>query len=118
MHHQLELLLELQDLKAQRRELEEAVEEHSHDIERKVFRVKPKDAVAELTSKIKEMEGTLDTEVGKRYRLIAGRGPRPVVPVLNGMCYGCFMAVPTATVKTNDEIRWCEQCGAFIYFVD
>jgi predicted nucleic acid-binding Zn-ribbon protein len=118
MHHQLEILLELQDLKAQKRDLEEAAEEHSHDIERKVFRVKPKDAVAQLSDKIEEMEGTLEPEVEKRYHKIAGRRPRPVVPVLNGICYGCFMAVPTATDKTNAEIRWCEQCGSFIYFVD
>ena len=118
MHHQLEILLELQDLKAQQRDLEEAAEEHSHDIERKVFRVKPKDAVVQLSATIEKMERSLDAEIRKRYNKIAGRRPRPVVPVLNGICYGCFMAVPTATDKTNEEIRWCEQCGSFIYFVD
>lgn len=118
MHPQLELLLELQDLKAQRRELEEAAEESSREIEQKVFRVSPEEAIAQLDAKITEMEGALDPEVETRYRRIAGRRPRPVVPVLNEVCYGCFMAVPTAVVKTNDEICWCENCGVFIYFVD
>ena len=118
MHQQLEVLLELQDLKAQKRELEESAEEHSRDIERKVFRVKPADAVAHLEAKIDEMEAALEPEVETRYRRVAERRARPVVPVLNGICYGCFMAVPTATSRTNEEIRWCEHCGSFIYFVD
>ncbi len=74
--------------------------------------------MAQLDAKIGEMESALEESVLKRYRLIAERRARPVVPVLNGICYGCFMAVPTATSKTNEEIRWCEHCGSFIYFVD
>jgi predicted nucleic acid-binding Zn-ribbon protein len=118
MHPQLEILLELQDLKAQKREMEEAAEQYTREIESEVFQVKPEDAVAHLQGKIDEMEGTLEPEVLKRYRLIAGRRPRAVVPVLQGMCYGCFMDMPTAVVKTNEEIRWCEHCGSFVYFVD
>ncbi|NIR43175.1 MAG: hypothetical protein GWN99_04485 [Gemmatimonadetes bacterium] len=118
MHPQLEILLELQDLKAQKRELEEAAEEHVHDIEKKVFQVQPEDAVAHLEAKIEEMENSLDPEIEGRYRRIADRSARPVVPVLNGICYGCFMAVPTAMTRTNEQIRWCEHCGSFIYFVD
>ncbi|UCC74446.1 MAG: hypothetical protein JSV86_07795 [Gemmatimonadota bacterium] len=118
MHPQLEILLELQDLKAQKREMEEAAEEHSREIERKVFKVKPEDAVAQLEEKIEEMEAVLEPEVLKRYRLVAERRPRAVVPVLSGTCYGCFVDMPTASPKTNEDIRWCEHCGAFVYFVD
>jgi predicted nucleic acid-binding Zn-ribbon protein len=118
MHPQLEILLELQDLKAQKREIEEAAEEHTREIESEVFQVKPENAVAHLEDKIDEMEETLEPEVLKRYRLIADRRPRAVVPVLSGMCYGCFMEMPTSMIKTNDEIRWCEHCGSFVYFVD
>lgn len=118
MHPQLEILLELQDLKSQKRELEEAAEEHVHDIEKKVFQVKPEDAVAHLEAKIGEMENSLEEEVSARYQRIAGRNARPVVPVLNGICYGCFMAVPTAMTRSNEQICWCENCGSFIYFVD
>ena len=118
MHPQLEILLELQDLKAQKREMEEAAEESSLEIERSVFQVQPEDAVAHLEEKIEEMETSLDPEVLTRYRLIAGRRPRAVAPVLDGMCYGCFVAMPTATGTTNDEIRWCEHCGSFVYYVD
>jgi hypothetical protein len=55
MHPQLEILLELQDLKAQKREMEEAAEEHSREIESEVFQVKPEDAVLHLEEKISEM---------------------------------------------------------------
>lgn len=118
MHPQLEILLELQDLKAQQREMEVEEEESSLEIERKVFRVRPEDAIADLQAKIEEMEAALEPEVANRYRLIASKRSRAVVPVLNGMCYGCFMAMPTAMSRTNDQIRWCENCGCFVYFVD
>lgn len=118
MHPQLELLLELQDLKAQKRELEEAVEETSREIERKVFQVSLEEAIEQLESKIAEMEAALDPEIETRYRRVSERRPRAVVPVLNGVCYGCFVAVPTAMVRSNEQVRWCENCGSFIYYVD
>lgn len=118
MHPQLEILLELQDLKAQQREMEVAEEESSLEIERKVFQLRLEDAVAELQAKIQEMEATLEADVASRYRLIAGKRPRAVAPVLNGVCYGCFMAMPTSMSKTNEQLRWCENCGCFVYFVD
>ncbi len=118
MHPQLEILLELQDLKAQKREMEEAAIESSREIERKVFQVEPEDAIAHLQTKIEEMEATLEPDVMKRYQAIAGARERAVTPVLDGVCYGCFMAVPTASVRTNEELRWCENCGSFVYYVD
>lgn len=118
MHPQLELLLELQDLKAQLRELDTENEESSKEIEREVFQVKPEDAAAKLESKIEEMEGALDSEVASRYKLVSSRRPRAVVPVINEICYGCFMTMPTAVEHSNDQIRWCQNCGAFVYYVD
>ena len=118
MHSQLEILLELQDLKAQMREMEEAAEESSLDIEREVFQVKPDEAIAQLQAKIADMERTLDPDIAGRYELLASRRPRAVAPVIGGMCYGCFTAVPTALERNNDAVRWCEHCGSFVYFVD
>lgn len=118
MHHQLEILLELQDLKAQKQEMADEAAETSRDIEEDVFQVHPEDAAKRLQEKIEEMEETLDAEVRKRYDLLVGRRSRAVVPVLNGVCYGCFMAMPTAIATGNEQIRWCENCGSFVYFVD
>lgn len=118
MHPQLEILLELQDLKAQKREMEEAEAESSREIERKIFRVKPEQAAKQLDAKIEEMEAALDPAVRSRYCRVADRRERAVAPVINGICYGCFMAMPTAMARSNEELRWCENCGSFVYFVD
>jgi predicted nucleic acid-binding Zn-ribbon protein len=117
MHPQLEVLLELQDLKAQKREMGDAVAESSREIEQRIFRVKPEDAIAQLETKIQEMESDLEPEIANRYRQISSRRERTVVPVLEGMCYGCFVAVPTSVARSNEAIHWCESCGSFIYFV-
>ena len=78
------------------------------------------DSVAESLGDMttEEIEATLEPEVMNRYRPISQTRERAVTPVLNGVCYGCFMAMPTATVRTNDELRWCQNCGSFVYYVD
>lgn len=118
MHPQLEILLELQDLKAQKREIEEPAAETSRDLEEDVFSMQPEDALEKLDEKIREMESALEPEVAQRYQKLVGRRSRAVVPVLNGVCYGCFMAMPTAIGTRNESVRWCENCGSFVYFVD
>ena len=118
MHQNLETLLEIQDLKTQRRELAEAAEGQVQD---EVFGLKIEDAVGELDRKITEMEETLPPPVLSRYRRVSQRMPRVVVPVINGTCYGCFVAVPTAQAsdaERNAEIRACQNCGRFLYHVD
>ena len=119
MHPQLEILLELQDLKAQRLEMEKRDAEYSsREIEEDVFRISAEEAIAHLDEKIQEMEAALEPEVAARYRLVSGRRPRSVVPVVDGICYGCFVAMPTAMTRSNETLRWCEGCGSFVYFVD
>ena len=118
MHQNLETLLEIQDLKSQRRELAESAE---REVQETVFGLSVDDAVAALDAKILEMEETLPPPMLSRYRRVAARLPRVVVPVINGTCYGCFVAVPTAQASDADrnaEIRSCENCGRFLYHVD
>lgn len=116
MHPQLELLLEIQDLKSQVKDMEAA--EESRELEREVFDVEPDEAIQQLQSKIEEMEKNLDAEVAGRYRLVSSRRGRAVVPVVNGVCYGCFMSMPTGVGPKNEQVSWCENCGAFVYYVD
>ncbi|UCF18421.1 MAG: hypothetical protein JSU87_10760 [Gemmatimonadota bacterium] len=120
MHPQLEILLELQDLKAQMLEMEKRDAEYSsREIEEDVFRISAEEAIVQLDTKIQEMEAGLDPDVAARYRLVSGRRPRgSVVPVVDGICYGCFVAMPTAMTRSNETLRWCEGCGSFVYFVD
>ena len=116
MHPQLELLLEIQDLKSQIRDMEAA--EESREIERDIFQVQPEDAIEQMNAKIGEMEDQLEADVASRYRLVSRRRGRAVVPVLNGVCYGCFMAMPTGVDRKNEKLKWCENCGSFVYYVD
>jgi uncharacterized protein len=119
MHTQLEMLLEIQDLKTQRRELEETG--GGQDVEREVFNVSIDAALAQLDEKIAEMQGALDPRVRNRYEKLASRNTRPVVPVINGTCYGCFVSVPTALASDadrNEDLRFCDHCGRFLYLID
>ena len=118
MHTQLEMLLEIQDLKTQRRELEE---QSGQSMEREVFNVPSEEAIAQLDEKIGEMLGGLDARVRSRYERLASRNTRPVVPVIKGTCYGCFVSVPTALssdADRNEELRFCDHCGRILYLID
>ncbi|HEX8246524.1 MAG TPA: C4-type zinc ribbon domain-containing protein [Longimicrobium sp.] len=118
MHQNLETLLEIQDLKTQRKELAEAGE---REVQEQVFGLSVDDALQKLDAKIVEMEETLPPQVLSRYRRVSARLPRVVAPVINGTCYGCFVAVPTAQASDADrnaEIRACQNCGRFLYHVD
>jgi predicted nucleic acid-binding Zn-ribbon protein len=111
MHQNLETLLEIQDLKTQRRELAEAGE---REVQEQVFGLSVDDALHEIDAKIAEMEETLPAPMLSRYRRVAA-------PVIKGTCYGCFVAVPTAQASDADrnaEVRTCQNCGRFLYHVD
>lgn len=119
MHPQLESLLEIQDLKTQRRELQDATTERQ--FEEEVFNISIDDAVSQLDQKIAEMEDSLTPTVRNRYRRLADRHWRVVSPVIRGTCYGCFVSIPTALVSDadrNEELRSCDSCGRFLYLID
>jgi uncharacterized protein len=119
MHPQLEMLLELQDLKSQRKELGETPGERQ--VEEEVFHITIEDALVELDRKIEEMEQALQPSVRNRYQRLLGKRGRVVVPVIRGTCYGCFVAVPTALASDadrNEDLRYCDSCGRFLYLID
>lgn len=117
MHPHLETLLEIQDLKSQRKELDQ----EARKVQEEVFHVSVEDALHELDEKIVEMEESLPSPIRNRYKRVAGRSGRAVVPVIRGTCYGCFVSVPTALASDedrNEEVRSCESCGRFLYLID
>lgn len=119
MNSQLEALLEIQDLKAQRRELNSA--SAGRQVEEEVFNISVEDALGHLDEKIEEMENALPPPVRGRYARISARYDRPVVPVIRGTCYGCFVSIPTAVASDagrNAELLHCDHCGRFLYVVD
>ncbi len=119
MNPQLEILLQIQDLKAQRRELQQ--EDEGARFQADEFGLDIDKAVAQLDAKITDVENELDPQTRKRYRRLADNMPRVVVPAINGSCYGCFVAVPTAIGSDPEQRRAlnnCAHCGRFLYFVD
>ena len=118
MHPQLELLLELQDLQSQRRALED---DALREVEEAVFDLHPEEALELLDSKITELVGRLEPAIQRRYLEFSGNQGRAVAPVLSGICYGCYVATPTAwssEAGRNDSIGVCAHCGRFLYYVD
>ena len=114
MNPTLMTLLEIQDLRSQRRELRE-----NPEIEKEQFHVDVGAARDQLDDKIVELAGRLDERMRRRSERVEGSLERVVVPVINGICYGCFVQVATATVgdeSPNAELQTCENCGRFLYF--
>lgn len=119
MHPQLETLLEIQDLKSQRRELHGGSGERQ--VEEEVFNISVEQALAQLDQKIEEMVSSLPSGIQNRYRRLAGRTERSVVPVIGGTCYGCFVSIPTAVISVaqrHEELTHCDNCGRFLYLID
>lgn len=119
MHEQLEILLEIQDLRAQKRALEE---EGVREVESEVFEMSVDDALEKIDEKVRSLEDRLEQSAAARYRRLGGPdGNRAVVPVVEGICYGCFMRVPTAwasDAERNEQLEVCDNCGRFLYHVD
>ena len=119
MHAQLEKLLEIQDLKTQRRELRDTPSER--EMQEEVFGMAVDEVLTQLDRKIEEMVASLEPAVRNRYERVAGKRTRVVAPVIGGVCYGCFVTVPTALssdAARNDELGFCDSCGRFLYYVD
>jgi uncharacterized protein len=119
MHPHLEILLQIQDLRSQHRELVE--NEPGREVEEREFLIDVEEAVAQLEARIQDLQEELPAPVRSRLtRFSAGVGARAVVPVINGICYGCFSALPTASMSSlqrNDRLNHCEHCGRFLYVV-
>lgn len=119
MHPQLELLLQIQDLKTQRRELAEAGA--GAEMEQQEFGVDLEQALAQLDEKITEVKGGLEPRIRSRLEKMTASHGRAVVPLIQGTCYGCFTNVPTASIvglSNREQLQYCENCGRFLYSLD
>ncbi len=118
LHPQLDILLQIQDLQAQRRDLLEP--EPARRVEEEEFHVDVDEAVQQIDAKIAELRESLAPNVRARYDRVAGAHRRVVVPVIGGTCYGCFTMIATAAAgsRRNDIIQSCENCGRFVYIID
>jgi predicted nucleic acid-binding Zn-ribbon protein len=114
MNDQLMLLLEIQDLHLQRTSL---LEEPGFDsVQKKHFNIDPREAAKVLDEKIEELKKGLDPAIRQRCERGFPTLGRMVVPVIGGVCYGCFVSIPTSRVGDgNQGVETCESCGRFIY---
>ncbi len=114
MDAQLMLLLEIQDLHLQKSSLLE--EPGGEEVEEGHFKLDPREAARALDQKIGELKEKLDPAIRTRCERGFPTLGRMVVPVISGVCYGCFVSIPTSRgVEANQGVETCENCGRFIY---
>ena len=66
------------------------------------------------------LEQSIPPAVLTKYNKLMERFGRAVAPVVDNSCMSCYVMVPKRlTVKTvgNRELRTCERCGMFLYWV-
>jgi len=114
MNAQLMLLLEIQDLHLQRTALLE--EPELNQVEEQHFNIDPRVAAEALQEKISDLTRGLDPAIQRRCERGFPSLGRMVVPVIGGVCYGCFVSIPTSRIGDgNRNVETCESCGRFIY---
>jgi predicted nucleic acid-binding Zn-ribbon protein len=117
MNPQLMLLLEIQDLYLQKTAL---LEEPGFDsVQEKTFKLDPHEAAEALDEKIEALKEGLDAAIRQRCERGFPTLGRMVVPVIGGICYGCFVSIPTSqTTEQNQAVETCQNCGRFIYVLN
>jgi len=75
----------------------------------------------QLEKSIAKIRAQLPPEVADRYDRLQKHYPLAVVPLANGSCSRCGLAVPIAVVnaaKAGDQLQYCPHCGRFLFFPD
>ena len=111
MSGQIEFLIQLQDLDLMIRELgnEKAV-----TAEKKLgFEIS---GIETLTETRQELAKKIDAELLRRYERLQSRFPRAIVPMRDGVCFGCFVRVPAQrSVGDLAKVEACEHCGRILF---
>lgn len=69
-----------------------------------------------IDAEIVTLKSEVDASLLRRYERIASKYDRPLVPIHNGTCYGCFVRYPTAKLaEIGDAPTTCESCGRLLY---
>jgi predicted nucleic acid-binding Zn-ribbon protein len=89
-----------------------------------------RDGPRKLTKKQKQLAAERDgiaqgigkTALGAYERMRETRlKPNAVVPVISGVCQGCYMVVTKSVIvelKRGDELVLCEHCGRILFLPD
>ena len=116
MNDQLQILIALQDILVLIREAKDPSQKKALDkIGLKM------DNLTSLESTRVDLESQLRISILSEYNRVRQRYGRIVAPVINGICYGCFVKIPSAidaSENRNDSLHRCENCGMFLYWVE
>ncbi len=118
MNKQLCLLIQLSDLDSHLKELNmERIKNTEEEIGFKlqVKEEEIKKMREDIRKKINEKNLSLYDKILKRYKY------RAVSQVVNNVCYGCFMTLPTefkSKNNKNEEIETCPNCGRILYWIE
>ncbi len=75
----------------------------------------------QLEKSIAKIRAQLPPEVAERYDRLQKHYPLAVVPLANGSCSRCGLAVPIAVVnaaRAGEQLQYCPHCGRFLFFPD
>jgi len=115
MNKILEKLVMLQDLEYM------MVEVKSKDVKEVQKKMGLKIKGDEKLDEAKEtLEQAIPPNVLSKYHKLMEKFGRAVAPVVGGSCMGCHVIVPkrlSARELGNRELRNCERCGRFLYWV-
>jgi predicted nucleic acid-binding Zn-ribbon protein len=113
---QAEKLIVLQDLLELRRETSD--DEQQAKLEEMGFPIADRAAVLrDLDAAIAGLRRELAPGLLRRFERVSAKYRRPLAPVRNGTCYGCFVRIPTGRMNAPgpDGIQACPNCGRLIY---
>ena len=68
-----------------------------------------------------ELENTIDPRFIRKYKHLRARYKRPIAPVQNDTCLGCFAKLPTSygeKGRNDQSLFTCEQCGRILYWIE
>lgn len=117
MNPQLRLLIKLHDIDF---EIRETSSEEGRRTEEELGFTLPNPSEVLLQAR-EDVAEKLDPQLLKRYELLLGKYGRAVARVIRGVCFGCYILLPTAEAHKkdkNEKVSNCSNCGRFLYWMD
>ncbi len=115
MHKELELLIKLHDLDIM---IRDATEERYANEEKDLGFVLPN--LSSLQQAHKNLRAQISPDTISHYDKLFAKFGRAIAPVNDGVCYGCFLQLPTIFVQESDEnegLGVCPKCRRFLYWL-
>ncbi|RKX71143.1 hypothetical protein DRP53_02675 [candidate division WOR-3 bacterium] len=111
---EIELLIRLHDLDLLLKEL--GSPERRKSFQSIGFKIK--DPTKKLAQAREKLARKIPKPLLARYERIRQRYERALAPVIGGICYGCFIRLPSEMSTRRDEVQSCPNCGRIIYWLE